>query len=209
MSTLRGFSKVPSGGCFGVREELLRLARILWILEEAAGEADLSTKQPTAKAQAWLSNEDADPSWPRRDQGAAVEVTRPFVGLILRIKGRASFRSLTKEGVRVRRGPLSVTYCPPDFASEGANSLLAGFAIGRKAGSAVVRNRMRRRIRAIIGANQEILQPGMYLVGAGAGARELAGAELERRLLPMLLEVGRRPRPSRFDGQPAHESPQT
>ncbi|CAN5757122.1 hypothetical protein BH24ACT6_BH24ACT6_14180 [soil metagenome] len=38
------------------------------------------------------------------------------------------------------------------------------FAIGRAVGSAVVRNRLRRRLRMLISAEQ--LPPGLYLIGA-------------------------------------------
>lgn len=92
----------------------------------------------------------------------------------------------------MRRGPISVTYCPSDDAGGGDAPVLAGFAIGRKTGSAVVRNRIRRRLRAVMQANEGAMAPGAYLLGAGAGARHLAGAELEQQLIPLLMEVGRR-----------------
>jgi ribonuclease P protein component len=42
------------------------------------------------------------------------------------------------------------------------------FSIGRSVGSAPVRNRIRRRLRAISRAQAEQLAPGWYLVGADA-----------------------------------------
>ena len=50
------------------------------------------------------------------------------------------------------------------------------FAIGRKVGGAVVRNRLRRRLRAI--AAELGLPPGAYLIAAGPAAATLAFPDL-------------------------------
>ena len=47
------------------------------------------------------------------------------------------------------------------------------YAIGRRAGGAVVRNRLRRRLRAIVQELRGELRPGAYLVGASADANSL------------------------------------
>lgn len=41
-----------------------------------------------------------------------------------------------------------------------------GYAIGRSFGGAVERNRMRRRLRVLLGARSDRLRPGLYMVGA-------------------------------------------
>lgn len=43
---------------------------------------------------------------------------------------------------------------------------LVGYAIGRSFGGAVQRNRMRRRLRVLLGGQADRLRPGLYLFGA-------------------------------------------
>lgn len=54
-----------------------------------------------------------------------------------------------------------------------------GYAIGRPIGNAVVRNRLRRRLRAIMRTRQNDLSPGWYLIGVSASARHFGFAQLE------------------------------
>jgi ribonuclease P protein component len=83
-----------------------------------------------------------------------------------RISDRATFQSL-RGGRRARRGPISVTYVP-----DGATPRVA-FAVGKGAGGAVVRNRIRRRLRSALRGlhGRGALPAGAYLVG---GSAELA-----------------------------------
>jgi RNase P protein component len=69
----------------------------------------------------------------------------------------------------VRRGPITIARAP---AANGATRL--AFAIARRVGPAVTRNRLRRRLRAIFAELSP--PPGSYLVSAGpsAGSRESA-----------------------------------
>jgi ribonuclease P protein component len=86
--------------------------------------------------------------------------------LIWRIRDRQSFRRLGAEGRRVRSGVLWCTFVPDPNLSPPR----VAFALGRTLGPAVVRNRLRRRLRAVLAAAD--LPPGLYLVGArpdGAG----------------------------------------
>lgn len=72
----------------------------------------------------------------------------------------------------MRRGPLTVTWVPdPD----GHRARFA-YAISRKVGGAVERNRLRRRLRAIFAGLAP--PPGAYLVGAAPGAKDLNHEEL-------------------------------
>jgi len=55
--------------------------------------------------------------------------------------------------------------------SNDAATARVSYAIGRHVGSAVVRNRVRRRLRAAVQAHTAVLQPGAsYLFGAGREA---------------------------------------
>lgn len=64
------------------------------------------------------------------------------------------------------------------------------YAIGREVGSAPVRNRVRRRLRASMHGRSDRLDPGLaYLVGASAGAEKLSFSELDRTVEEALVEV--------------------
>ena len=85
--------------------------------------------------------------------------------MVRRIQDRATFESLRRSGRRARRGPVTVTYVPDVVSSEAR----VAYAVGRRVGGAVVRNRLRRRLRAAV-AGMAALEPGAYLVGADPGA---------------------------------------
>lgn len=52
------------------------------------------------------------------------------------------------------------------------------YAIGKPVGPAVVRNRVRRRLRAAVNAHAGALPPGYYLIGARPAAAERSFEEL-------------------------------
>ncbi len=80
--------------------------------------------------------------------------------MIWSIRERRTFDELVRRGSRVRTATLWCTCLPlPDSTPPRV-----AFAIGRAVGSAVVRNRVRRRLRMLISAEQ--LPPGRYLIGA-------------------------------------------
>jgi ribonuclease P protein component len=95
--------------------------------------------------------------------------------LIRGIDRRSTFDRLRREGIRVRRGPLGLTFVPLDDARPQV-----GFAIGRRVGNAVVRNRCRRRVRALLAGRAAAgsLAPGAYLVHVSSAVDELPAAEL-------------------------------
>ncbi len=74
----------------------------------------------------------------------------------------------------MRRGPITVTW----LAGDPAEPPRVAYAIGRRAGGAVVRNRIRRRLRAITREVGAQLHPGAYLFGATAAAASLSYGDL-------------------------------
>ena len=70
---------------------------------------------------------------------------------------------------------MTVTWIPPT-EGDAAPARLA-FAIGRRCGGAVVRNRLRRRLRATFAALADV-PGGTYLVSAGPEAVEVPSPEL-------------------------------
>jgi ribonuclease P protein component len=70
-----------------------------------------------------------------------------------------------------------LTCCPAPTAGPPR----VAYAIGRRTGGAVERNRVRRRLRHVVAAHQSCLRPNwQYLVGAGPEALHLPGDELTR-----------------------------
>ena len=110
---------------------------------------------------------------------------------VWRVQGRDTFLALRRSRRRVRRGPITVTFVPgtpPDPPQ-------VAYAIGRKVGGAVVRNRLRRRMRAIVAELGPALSPGSYLMGATAEAAGLTFGELRAVVAEAIeaVHVERRP----------------
>lgn len=89
-----------------------------------------------------------------------------------RIRDRRSFQDLRRSRARARSGCCSVTWLP---AADPATPPRAAFAVGKPVGGAVVRNRVRRRLRSALRELQssDQLPAGTYLVGAGPEAATL------------------------------------
>lgn len=94
-----------------------------------------------------------------------------------RITDRRSFQALRSSRARARSGSCSVTWLPP---TDPASPPRAGFAVGKPVGGAVVRNRIRRRLRAAMRELQSAgrLPGGTYLVGARPEAATAAWPDL-------------------------------
>lgn len=94
-----------------------------------------------------------------------------------RISDRRSFQALRGSRARGRSGPCSVTFVPDPGTAVPPR---VGFAVGKRTGGAVVRNRIKRRLRAALRDLQAAgrLPRGTYLVGATAVAASLPYLEL-------------------------------
>ena len=89
----------------------------------------------------------------------------------------------------MRRGPITVTWLPGDPAVPPR----VAYAIGRGVGGAVVRNRIRRRLRALTHEVRARLEPGAYLIGAAPEAATVSFGELRTSLCEALDAMAERP----------------
>ena len=145
-------------------------------LEEEPREAHVSAEQPEAGQAPRLPSSDEHPSGSRHPEVTPGEGPAPAVGLTGRIRERAVFDRFRTEGRRAGHGVVWCTWV--DDAS--VVPARVAYAIGRPVGGAVVRNRVRRRLRALVvaEASRQPLAPGYYLVGARPGAAGASFADL-------------------------------
>lgn len=153
-------------------------------------EAHVPTQQSEAQQDPRLSSPHADsggPGSPEVPTGAGPQAARR---LTRPIRDRGTFEALAR-AQPVRRGALSVRMVEGP-ASEPAR---VAYAVGRHAGGAVARNRVRRRLRAALAHHAAGLQPGAaYLVGSGPETLTMPFDELVRRLGELTARAQRTPR---------------
>ena len=146
-------------------------------------EADVPTERAQAREDTRVPQADVDEIRPRGDQGASGEGASPTGGLTRSSGGRAcgsirsrrTFEQLRRTGRRGRSGPLTVSYLPQPRWDRPE----VGYAIGRRVGNAVERNRLRRRLRAIVSEEAPNLPVGAYMVVASPGGPNLRYEELK------------------------------
>lgn len=76
--------------------------------------------------------------------------------------------------VRARSGPVGLRW----IGADGATGPRVAYAVSRRQGSAVVRNRMRRRVRSIVAECAAAWPPGDYLISLEASVATMAYEEL-------------------------------
>ena len=152
--------------------------------EGVCRETYLPTQQEASGGQAWFSGPDVDPCGSSSSQSSAAQGPQAALGLIQRLRGRDSFTRLRREGTRVRCGPV---WCVM-LADSTVNAPFVAFAIGRTSGSAVDRNRARRRLREILRSVD--LAPGLYLFGLTVPARETNFSLLRSAVAEVLRRTG-------------------
>jgi len=166
--------------------------------EEAMGEAHVPTEQAQARQEPRVPAPHVDARRPGHPQGTSPQGPPPSVRLIWRLRGRAAFAELRRSGRRAQRGPITVTWAPVQSPAPQV-----GFAVGRRVGGAVQRNRLRRRLRAIATEVAADLTPGAYLIGAAPEAAALPFRELRRIVSDLLLAAPSAGRRARLPVSPA------
>jgi ribonuclease P protein component len=103
-----------------------------------------------------------------------------------RLTSARDFRRLFKSGRRLQSGPLRLVWL-----TEGVGGVRYTTVAGRKMGDAVVRNRVRRRLRELFRLNRHLFNgPAHLALVAGPGAGELPGSELRRLALELWERAG-------------------
>jgi ribonuclease P protein component len=121
---------------------------------------------------------------PGAGDGQAPQRRRPPVW---RVRRRDTFEAL-RRGRRSRVGPITVSWIPEDQSEPPK----VAYAVGRRVGGAVVRNRVRRRLRMLIREQAKSLRPGAYLVGVGPGTDQLDFPQLRAALSSALRHLDER-----------------
>lgn len=158
----RGF-----GRCRPPRRHLANVCSRLEPFANSGGrrhrEAYISTQPASPGQEARFPGSYEHPRGARCAEVTSCQGPRPSVGLIHRIRTRAEFDHLGRAGRRVRNDVLWCSYLPDPAISPPR----VAFAIGRAQGPAVVRNRLRRRLRPILSAlsTAHSLPNGHLLVG--------------------------------------------
>jgi ribonuclease P protein component len=140
-------------------------------------EADLPAEQPEAQEEARIPDPDAHARRPVRAQVAAHPRALAPLGLTFRIRARGTFALLARARV-CRSEPVWVRRV--EIVGQGPQ---VAFAVSRRVGNAVTRNRVRRRLRAALGEEHAAVRPdSAYLVGATPAAGGASYAQLRAAL---------------------------
>ena len=107
-----------------------------------------------------------------------------------RLTTRAALMALQRSRHRGSAGPVRVAFVPVEAHVPGVFPQV-GYAIGRRCGNAVTRNRLRRRAREVARAEAPSLARGRYLVRLEPAASTVSPAELRSDVATALHRAGR------------------
>jgi ribonuclease P protein component len=146
--------------------------------KETQGEANVPAEHPAASPQARVPAPDVDAGRPGGHPQPATQGSPAAVGLIWRVRDRSTLQRVQRTGRRGQSGPVMVRFVPGDAPPKVA------YAVGRPVGSAVVRNRVRRRLRAAARTLRAdaALPDGTLLVRAEPTVTELTFDQVVRHL---------------------------
>ena len=151
-------------------------------------EAHVPAEQPKAQEAPRLPVPHAKPGRSGGAQGPTPARPHAPVGLIWRVRDRATFAVLAR-AERHARGPVTVRFVP----GESEAPPRVAYAVGG-VGNAVVRNRLRRRLRAAVArAEAELIAGGAYLVSARREALRMPFDALVEALAALFRAAGGHP----------------
>ncbi|MFI5035675.1 MAG: ribonuclease P protein component [Acidimicrobiales bacterium] len=104
-----------------------------------------------------------------------------------RVRTRRRFALFAAPSSRGQSGPLRVIYVASDTADTRVD---VAYAISRRLGGAVARNRLRRRLRALVDGLDPLPRPGSYLIRCGNETGILTYDELHHHLIQALERAG-------------------
>jgi ribonuclease P protein component len=108
-----------------------------------------------------------------------------------RIRSQQTFAALRRPAGRGRSGVVRAAFVPPT-AGDRATFPLVAYTIGKRCGTAVRRNRIRRRLRAAVAVAAPDLAAGSYVLGADPTAGAVPFVELVDAASHAMREAARR-----------------
>jgi ribonuclease P protein component len=151
-------------------------------------EAHVPAEQQKAQEAPRLPVAHAKPGRSGGAQGPTPARPHAPVGLIWRVRDRATFAVLAR-AERHARGPVTIRFVP----GESDAPPRVAYAVGG-VGNAVVRNRLRRRLRAAVAqAEAELAAGGAYLVSARRDALTMPFDTLAEALAALFRAAGTHP----------------
>ncbi len=111
----------------------------------------------------------------------------PAVG---RIRDRSTQRKFRRPAGQAKRGPVRAIFVVTDEAGE--EFVQVGYAIGRQYGNAVRRNRLRRRLRAVVRELAPEISPGGYLLRPDPATGSLSHCELTASVRAAMITAANR-----------------
>lgn len=173
------------------------------VVEEARSEANVPAEQSPSGEAPRVPASHVDSGRPAGATRPSAEGSTPAVGLIWRVRGRAAFAALRRHGYRVRSGPVAVTFLADTASAAPAEPPKVAFAVGRRVGRAVRRNRVRRQLRSImrelVAQPDTLVGPGTYLVATGPEVTTLSYQELRNTVQKAMAQIPAARRVARED----------
>lgn len=155
--------------------------------QEPMGEANFPAKSTQAVQEARVSPPHVHSGGTSHPQSPPPQGTSSPVRLIGPVHDRATFAAFGRSRRRVRSGCLTVTLVPGATAEPAR----VAYAISHRFGGAVQRNRLRRRLRAVMTELISQVESGAYLVSVGRPAPGATYQELKAMMSTALCDLAR------------------
>ena len=153
-------------------------------------EAHLSAESTSAREESWVPGSDADSRRPVDPGRTAEQGSHPTLCLTMlpahhRLRASGDFVVVLRSG---RRGASASVVIHALTRPDSQSAPRIGFAVSRAVGNSVVRHRVARRLRALIGVRLERLAPGTLVVvralpKAATASHQQLGADLDAALV--------------------------